>query len=151
MPHSLRGDMGHPEIDLFIPLFGVARISRPPVCFRRLLSNHPVHIHVSHRILCCAHRSKMRTSRPKLGLRQPPAGARQPWTSCTPLLSAASAHHTGHFGARLLGAITLEPRCNTSRQFRHNTNAILKIFLVQKGPLLMHECDERAFTIWNVG
>lgn len=44
---------------------------------------------------------------PKLGLRQPPAGARQPWTSCTPLLSAASAHHSGHFGARLLGAVTL--------------------------------------------
>ena len=79
------------------------------------------------------------------------AAARQPWTSCTPLLSAASAHHTGHFGARLLGAITLEPRCNTSRQFRHNTNAILKIFLVQKGPLLMHERDERTFTIRNVG
>ena len=29
MPRSLRGDMGHPEIDLFIPLFGVARISGP--------------------------------------------------------------------------------------------------------------------------
>ena len=54
-------------------------------------------------------------------------------------------------GARLLGAITLEPRCDTSRQFRHNTNAILKIFLMQKGPLLMHECNERTFTIWNVG
>ena len=59
MPRSLRSDMGHPEIDLFIPLFGVARISRPLVRFRRLLSNHPVHIHVSHRILRCAYRSKM--------------------------------------------------------------------------------------------
>lgn len=29
MPRSLCSDMGHPEIDLFIPLFGVARISRP--------------------------------------------------------------------------------------------------------------------------
>ena len=59
MPRSLRSDMGHSEIDLFIPLFGVARISRPQVCFRRLLSNHPVYIHVPHRILCCAYRSKM--------------------------------------------------------------------------------------------
>lgn len=56
---ALRSDMGHPEIDLFILLFGVARISRPLVRFRRLLSNHPVYIHVPHRILCCAHRSKM--------------------------------------------------------------------------------------------
>ncbi len=57
----------------------------------------------------------------------------------------------GILESRLLGAITLEPRCDTSRQFRHNTNAILKIFLMQKGPLLMHECNERTFTIWNVG
>lgn len=59
MPRSLRSDMGHSEIDLFIPLFGVARISRPQVYFRRLLSNHPVHIHVPHRIFCCAYRSKI--------------------------------------------------------------------------------------------
>lgn len=52
-------------------------------------------------------------------------GARQPWTSCTPLLSAASANHSGHFGARLLGTITLKTRRDSGRQLRHNANAVL--------------------------
>lgn len=59
MPRSLCSDMGHPKIDLFIPLSGVVGISRALVCFGGLLSDHSVYIHVPSRIFRSAYGSKM--------------------------------------------------------------------------------------------
>ncbi len=53
------------------------------------------------------------------------------------VLPAPSASHSQRAQDRLFRTIALEPRCNTSRQLRHNANAVLEIFLMQKGSLLI--------------
>lgn len=47
----------------------------------------------------------------------------------------------GCTGADLFRSVTLKTWCDTCRQLCHNTNAVLKIFLVQKGSLFVHERD----------
>lgn len=62
-------------------------------------------------------------------------------TPCTTVLSASSARYIGRTGADLFRSVTLKTWCDTGRQLCHNTNAALKIFLVQKGSLFVHERD----------
>ena len=76
-----------------------------------------------------------------MGLCESHPGAREPRMPCTTVLSAPSTDYLGCAGADLFRSVTLKTWCDTDRQLCHNTNAALKIFLVQKGSLFVHERD----------
>ena len=144
VPCSFCPNLGHSKGGLPTPLPGMAWIPRPGFCFGRLLSAHTVCLYVPYRLFCCPGSTSIKSRSASMGIRQSYPGARSPGSACLTVLPAPSASHSRRARNRLFRTIALEPRCNTSRQLRHNANAVLEIFLMQKGSLLMHQRDESA-------
>ena len=70
-----------------------------------------------------------------------PSRRSQARTPCTAVLPASSTGYLGCTGADLFRSVTLKTWCDTGRKLCHNTNAVLEVFLVQKGSLFVHERD----------
>ena len=101
----------------------------------------PFLFYVPHRFLCRPRGSESKLRGTSMGLCESHPGAREPRMPCTTVLSAPSTDYLGCAGADLFRSVTLKTWCDTDRQLCHNTNAALKIFLVQKGSLFVHERD----------
>ena len=125
VPCSFCPNLGHSKGGLPTPLPGMAWIPRPGFCFGRLLSAHSVCLYVPYRLLYCPGSTSIKPRSASMGICQSHPGARSPRSACLTVLPAPSACHSRRARARLFCTIALKTRRDSSRQLRHNANAVL--------------------------